>query len=87
MLMSQNVNNDVSKDLPIATSFGVNDCLPSPFNEMMDIIVLFAVGLAFIIMSIKIYPIVREKFVDLIATNIREPKGVAGRIVRVSLAG
>ena len=50
----------------------------------MDIVVLLAVSLAFVIMSIMIYPIVREKFVDLIAKNVREPKGVAGRIVRVS---
>ena len=53
----------------------------------MDIVVLFAVGLAFVIMSIMIYPILREKFVDLIAKNAREPKGFAGRIVRVSRAG
>ena len=53
----------------------------------MDIVVLFAVGLAFITMSVMIHPIVREKFVDLIAKNIREPKGVAGRIVRVSRVG
>ena len=53
---------------------------------MMDIIVLFVIGLAFVIMSIMIYPIVREKFVDLIAKNLREPKGVAGRFVRVSRA-
>ncbi|XP_074627576.1 putative methyltransferase YdaC [Acropora palmata] len=51
----------------------------------MDIVVLFAVGLAFVIMSVMIYPIVREKFVDLIAKNVREPKGVAGRIVRFIL--
>ena len=53
----------------------------------MDIVVFFAVGLAFVFMSIMIYPIAREKFVDLIAKNVREPKGVAGRIVRVSRAG
>ena len=50
----------------------------------MDIIVLFVIGLAFVIKSIMIYLIVREKFVDLIAKNLREPKGVAGHIVRVS---
>ena len=52
----------------------------------MDAIVLFAFGLAFVIMAVMIAPIFREKFVDLIAENLREPKGVAGYIVRVSRA-
>ena len=51
----------------------------------MDALISAAVVLAVItIMAAIMAPSFREKVVDLIAQNLREPKGFVGRIVRVS---
>ena len=51
----------------------------------MDALISAAVVLAVISIMVAIMaPSFREKVVDLIAQNLREPKGFVGRIVRVS---